>query len=292
MVASRTQIGIIAGGLILFGLGLTLYKSISLGLPLLPEKYQDVWTVESKISFYPTDGPAEVSLSLPENDNGWVILNENFASSGFGFTVATTEDSRAALWTKQTVSDFTTVYYKTQVYDQDAVRTPQNLSEELADLPRLSDTQRKAFDLFVKQLREKSTSDTGFVVLLLQEFASGNNQDVEFILSDLHESRVNAIRYLLTFAGIPSHLLRGIQLEDGRRRQVLSTLLEAFIDGQWVALNPADASVGMPGNFYLWKRGDDAVLTVLGGEKSSLEFALVKNSVPIRTVVSMEQRSE
>ncbi|MFT4873539.1 UUP1 family membrane protein [Congregibacter sp.] len=292
MVASRTQIGIIAGGLMIFGLGLTLYKSLSLGLPLLPEKYQDVWTVESKISFYPTDGPVEVTLSLPEDNNGWVILNENFASSGFGFTVANGDQKRDAQWTKQTVSDFTTVYYKTQVYDQDAARRPQGLSTNLSELPRLTDTQSKAFDLFVAQLQEKSSSQSTFVSLLLQEFAGGSNQDVQFILSDLHDSKVNVIRYLLTYAGIPSHPIRGIQLEDGRRRQVLSTLLEAFVDDEWRILNPADGSAGMPENFYLWKRGEDAVLTVLGGEKSSLEFALVKNSVPIRTVVSMEQRSE
>lgn len=276
----------------IFGLGLTLYKSLSLGLPLLPEKYQDVWTVESKISFYPTDGPVEVTLSLPEDNNGWVILNENFASSGFGFTVANGDQKRDAQWTKQTVSDFTTVYYKTQVYDQDAARRPQGLSTNLSELPRLTDTQSKAFDLFVAQLQEKSSSQSTFVSLLLQEFAGGSNQDVQFILSDLHDSKVNVIRYLLTYAGIPSHPIRGIQLEDGRRRQVLSTLLEAFVDDEWRILNPADGSAGMPENFYLWKRGEDAVLTVLGGEKSSLEFALVKNSVPIRTVVSMEQRSE
>ncbi|WOJ94108.1 inactive transglutaminase family protein [Congregibacter variabilis] len=292
MLASRTQIGIIAGGLMIFGLGLTLYKSISLGLPLVPEKYQDVWTIESKISFYPTEGPAEVSLSLPAKNNGWVTLNENFASSGFGFTVATTEQARDAQWTKQNVSDFTTVYYKAQVYNQDGGRTPQNLSTDLTDLPRLSETQSKAFELFVGQLREKSNNESTFVSLMLKEFASNTNQDVEFILSDLHESKVDAIRYLLTYAGIPSHFVRGIQLEDGRRRQVLSTLLEAYVDGKWLVLNPTDGTAGMPEDFYLWKRGEDAVLTVFGGEKSSLEFALVKNSVPIRTVVSMEQRSE
>lgn len=292
MVASKIQIGIIAGGLILFGIGLTMYKSVSLGLPLLPETYQDVWTIESKISFYPTGGPVSVNLSLPADNTGWVTLNENFASSGFGFTVAKEKDKSDAQWTKQTVEDFTTVYYKTQVYQQGKGRRPESLSKELPKLPRLNDTQRRAFDVFVSQLKEKSTDESSFVTLLLQEFAGGANQDVEFILSDLHESKVDTIRHLLTYADIPSHSIRGIQLEDGRRRQTLSALLEAFVDGNWLVLNPADGSAGMPDDFFLWSRGDEAVLTVLGGEKSVLDFALVKNSVPIRTVVSMEQRSE
>lgn len=292
MVASKIQIGIIAGGLMLFGIGMTLYKSISLGLPLVPETYQDVWTIESKISFYPTGGAVDVSLSLPEDDSGWVTLNENFASSGFGFTVVDEQRQRSAQWTKQTVANFTTVYYKTQVYQQGTGRRPASLSKDLPKLPRLSDTQRRAFEVFVNQLREKSTNESNFATLLLQEFVGGSNQDVEFILSDLHESRLNTIQHILTYAGIPSHSIRGIQLEDGRRRQTLSALLEVFVDEQWLVLNLADGSAGMPDDFFLWKRGDDAVLTVLGGEKSVLDFALVKNSVPIRTVVSMEQRSE
>ncbi|MFK7830218.1 MAG: inactive transglutaminase family protein [Congregibacter sp.] len=292
MLASRTQIGIIAGGLMIFGLGLTLYKSISLGLPLAPGQYQDVWTIESKLSFYPINEPAEVALRLPDDNNGWVTLNENFASSGFGFTVKEGDSSRAALWTKQSVPEFTTVYYKVQVYDQDGARIPQDQSMEKPALPRLTDAQLRAFELFVTQLREKSTDDGSFASLLLQEFSDSDNQDVEFILSDLHESRITAIRYLLSYAGIPSHPVRGIQLEDGRRRQTLSSLLEVYTDGEWAVFNPETGAPGMPDNFFVWTRADEAVLTVVGGENSSAEFALVKNSVPIRTVVSMEQRSE
>lgn len=292
MLASRVQIGIIAGGLIAFGLGLTLYKSLSLGLPLIPAQYQDVWTIESKVSFYPTEGPVEVSVGLPDAENGWVTLNENFASSGFGFTVEEKAGQREARWTKQSVTDFTTVYYKTQVYDQNNARNPQGRATDLPGLPRLSDTQRKAFDLFVLQLREKSSDERSFVGLLLREFASDANPDVEFILSDLHESKLNAVRYLLSHAGIPSHAIRGIQLEDGRRRQQLSALLEVFADGAWLVFDPQTGAQGMPEDFFLWTQSDDAVLTVVGGEKSVIEFALVKNSVPIRTVVSMEQRSE
>ena len=76
MVASKTQIGIIAGLLISFGLGLTLFKSITLGLPLIPQQYRDVWTIEAKASFSPTEDPVEVTLTLPEDHNGWMTLKD------------------------------------------------------------------------------------------------------------------------------------------------------------------------------------------------------------------------
>jgi hypothetical protein len=293
MVASRTQIGIIAGGLIAFGLGLTLYKSISLGLPLVPAQYQDVWTIESKISFEPGNDAVEVSLGLPEANNGWVTLNENFASSGFSFTVDTYGENRRAVWSKESVPDFTTVYYKAQVYEQQNFKLSEGEPDGLAESMRLTESQRRAFELFVQNLRGQAADDAGFVSLLLQSFVNGrDNQEVQFILNSVPEGRLAVITELLTIAELPVRTIKGIQLQDGRRRQTLSVLLEVYTDSGWMLFNPETAEAGIPEDFFIWERGEDAVLTVVGGQNSSLEFALVVNSVPIRTVVSMEQRSE
>jgi hypothetical protein len=292
MVGSRAKIGIIAGSLIIFGLGLTIYKSIALGLPLIPSQYQDVWTIEAKASFQPTEGPVDVSLTLPENHNGWVVLNENYSSSGFGFTVAEDDLGSHARWTKQTVQDRTSIYYKSQVYEDSSLLIPPGLSTKLPKMQKLAKDQEKAFVLFVSRLREKSTDDENFTSLLLQEFINGeDNQEIQFILRTAHQGKIDAIQQLLTFAGIPVHSVKGIQLEDGRRRQTLSVLLEVYNGDSWVIFNPTDATSGLPKDFFLWRRGDNSVLTVIGGENSSLDFALVKNSVPLRTVVSMEQKS-
>ena len=117
MMASRNQIAMIAGSLFLLGVGLALYKTISLGLPLLPGEYREVWTIESKISFIPReDKPVQVALHLPEALAGWVILEEHFASSGFGFTIVSEQGAREARWTRQSIDRPTTLYFKMQAY--------------------------------------------------------------------------------------------------------------------------------------------------------------------------------
>ena len=296
MVASRTRIAIIAGTLIIFGLGVTLYKSITLGLPLIPEQYRDVWTIESKVTFEPSQGPVEVTLTLPEDNNGWIVLNENFSSSGFGFTIVEDDLGSHAQWTRQDVKNPTTMYYKAQVYEQPGELAqpdmPTNV-KQLQKLQKLTSDQKQAFEFFVNGLREKSIDDESFVSLLLQAFLnSEENQEIQFILRSTHEGTINAIQQVLIFAGIPAHPVRGIQLEDGRRRQTLSVLLEVYNGSDWVIFNPADATSGLPEDFYIWRRGDNAVLTVIGGEKSRLEFALVDNKLPLRTIVSMEEKSK
>ena len=93
-------------------------------------------------------------------------------------------------------------------------------------------------------------------------------------------------------ANIPAYRIRGIQLQDGRRRQTLGAMLEVYADDRWLVFNPSDGLTGLPNDFYVWHLGDEAILSVAGGENSSLQFALVKNKVPLRTVVSMEQKSD
>ena|SRR5690625_523707 len=113
----RTQTYAIALGLMALGLGLTLYKALGLGFPLLPGESREVWTLESKVTFSPSSGPVDVRLTLPQTAGGWDILDEYFASSGFGFSVEN-GDERRARWTRRELDQPATLYYKAQVSRQ------------------------------------------------------------------------------------------------------------------------------------------------------------------------------
>ncbi len=293
MLASKTQIGIISGLLIACGVGLTLYKSFLLGLPLLPDQYQDVWTIESKINFSPIpDSPIDVSLTISEGYNGWITLNENFSSSGFGFSVRDEDGVRQAHWTRNSQTEPSTLYYKMQVYKAADYNLP-DLAPEIASPKLLPKEYSRAIKLYIQSLREKSTGAETFTRLLLLDFFAENiSPEAQFIVSGLHEDKLEVVLQILHRAGIPAHKLRGIALEDGRRRQTLSSMLEIHDGQRWVVFNPNNAATGLPNDFYIWNRGSDTILRVVGGEKSTLQFALVENSIPLRTVVSMEEKSE
>jgi len=293
MVASRTQISLIAGSLFLLGVGLTLYKAIVLGFPLLPGEYREVWTIESKINFRPTEGPVQVDLKLPESLAGWVILEEHFASSGFGFTVIEENGRRDARWTRQSLLDSTTLYYKMQAYRPTDTQL-EDLPPPEVDKPVLESDQMAAIVRLIGLLREQSSDTRSFVSLLVTEFnreTETQDRDAQFLLGTFDEPPQRVLLAVLAQAGIPAQEIRGIRLEDGRRRQTLSSLLE-FHDGDgWVIIDPDSARLGLPENFFVWQRGDEAILGVAGGRNSSLEFALVSNSLPAKTVTGMEQKA-
>tara|TARA_B110000503_G_scaffold138080_1_gene223543 strand:+ start:1173 stop:2699 length:1527 start_codon:yes stop_codon:yes gene_type:complete len=294
MIKSKVQVGLIAAGFIALGLGLTLYKAISLGLPLMPGEYREVWTVESKTSFTPTKGPVNVELRLPATLAGWVILEEHFVSSGFGFSIIEDgETSSKARWARHELERPTTLYYKMQIHRASDNNELPSMAFVKPQTPLLEPDQEAAMDRLVDRLKTQSSNTETFVLLLLQEFLRDSpDQDTVFLLDSYQEDAIMVLMDALAVADISAHQIRGIVLEDGRRRQQLSSLIEVYTDGRWRVFDPRTARAGLPKNFFIWQRSDDSILNVVGGRNSSLEFALVSNSLPAKAVVEMEQRSE
>ena len=295
------QVVLIAGLLISLGLGLTLYKAINLGFPLLPGEYSDVWTVETKANFRPSSNSVvEVELVLPKMLAGWTNLDEHFASSGFGFSIIDGQadtrlmaDSRRARWTRQSLDRPTTLYYKMQLYrSADSTQLP-DFPVFNPVQPRLKPDQQAAMERLVIKLAKKSSDQERFTSLLMQEFLRDSpDQDTLFLLDSYQEDALTVIMDVLAYRGIPAHQIRGIFLEDGRRRQTLSSMVEIYNGDGWAILDPSTGISGLPQNFFIWQRGEGTILNVVGGRNSSLEFALVSNSLPVKTVVGMGQRSE
>lgn len=291
MLATRTKIELFAGTLILLGVGLTLYRVFALGFPLLPGEYRDVWTIESKVSFKPAEGPVEVELKLPVDEAGWVILDEHFASSGFGFSVEERDGKRWARWTRQSLEQPTTLYYKIQAYRQRDEPLRQTSPRPPGQV-LLEPDQVTAIERLVAVLGERSAGPESFTVLLTQALGrESTDQDAKFLLSTWEEELHTVVLAVLAKASIPAREVRGIQLEDGRRRQTLAHLVEIYNGERWVVVDPLTGQLGLPQDFFVWQRRGQAVLNVIGGRDSSLEFALVSNSLPARTLVNMQHRS-
>jgi hypothetical protein len=291
LIGSSIKIGLSAGLLIILGLGLTLYKAIELDVPLVPGEFREVWTIESKATFLPTGGALDVRLKLPDGVAGWAVLEEHFASSGFGFSVLEEGEARHARWTRNELDRLTTLYYKIQAYRAQRAALPL-LEPEPVRKPLFEQDQLVALERLVVQLRERSSDVGSFVGLLIEEFRRElPDQDAQFLLGTYEEGTTRVMLDVLAWADIPVRTLRGIVLEDGRRRQTLSTLFEVYDGSEWLVFNPKTAERGLPKNFFIWQRGTEPVLSVSGGRDSSLEFALVSNSLPARTVVGMEQRA-
>jgi hypothetical protein len=292
-LSSTLKITLIALFMIVIGLGLTLYKNLALGFPLLPGVSEDVWTIESKISLKPVRGGAvEVVLALPEPDAGWVSLDDHFASSGFHFSVKEKNGHRHAHWTRETMERATTLFYKTQVYRMQDGGLTDRLVPKLVQ-PNLTSVNTDVMQKVVERLKKASSTPGEFATLLFEKVnLQQPDQDMSFLLSSYGGVHLDVIMDVLAYAKVPSQLIKGIFLEDGRRRQRIDSLVEIVDGDHWLVFNPKTGHEGLPDNFFIWQRGSESMLDVIGGRNSTLEFALVKNTLPLKSLLFMERQIE
>ena len=287
---SRLQINAIVILLVVSGLSVTLYKKVLLGFPLTPGQYQDIWTVESKITFTPSDKNQVVSLALPGGKAGWRIVDEHFTSSGFNLSIDNSGDVPRATWERTNINDKPTLYYKLQIFKN---------SDDLPELPASPRT--RSIDIeqsiatslqeVIKQAQKISTPGQGHLATLLVSQFNDSGIYNQLVANNKNLTRVDAIQLLLNLAEIPSQVVRGVQLEDGRRRQQLTTLLATYEQG-WSFLDPKTAIEGFPEDFFVWQVGNESLLDVLGGRNSDIEFAIVKNSLPLKSVLLRDELTD
>lgn len=99
---------------------------------------------------------------------------------------------------------------------------------------------------------------------------------------DGRDSRTRLLIDLLKMADIPVRMVRGLYLEDGRRRQPMLDMLEVYTDDGWLMFDPVTGVSGNPPNFFLWQRGGKSLLDVIGGTKSRVSFSMISQAVPAR----------
>ncbi|MFA5630708.1 MAG: inactive transglutaminase family protein [Porticoccaceae bacterium] len=275
------------------GLCLTAYKAHFLHFPLLPDEKRQVWSVEAKLTFNARGGPVKVDLALPEDQQQYRVLDEVFASAGYGFSIQE-ETLRRALWTRQEARGPQTLYYKlevTQHLDEQAnpVEPP-----EAPTPPVWTPVERVAALSLIESARRLSADDLSFAQQLLQMLTDQHMaQDAQLLFAASEDpSRAQLAIQLLAEAGIPARMIRGIYLENRLYNQRPEELIEVYGGERWVIFNPITATEGIPKNFYMWQRGGRSMLDVIGGYNSQVRFSVLSNDISAKAVALQELQSE
>ncbi len=296
----KAQVYAIALFLFVLGCGLTAYKSLELGFPLLPGEYRTVWTIEAKVQFDAEPGaPVKASLALPRVQRHMRVLDETFSSSGYGFGIESVDGQDRAVWSRREVSGTQHLFYKLSVYRRDGELVGDLPGEVSADIDRsrfdalLQLPVKVAMESLVAQARELSADSRGFAVQLLKLLNDPNNRDATLIFGYYpNASRSQVALDLFTAAQLPAHLVRGLYLEDDRQALEPQELVEVRVDGRWLVLNPATAEAGVPKNFFMWQRGGPSLFEVTGGSNSRVTFSTISNRVSSRTVALQQGAKE
>jgi uncharacterized protein with transglutaminase domain len=271
------------------GIGLILYKHLALGFPLLPDDKTFVWTIEAKIDFLAQGDPAIVTFTLPPKAPYLTFMEEDFASPDYGFSELASPTGRRAQWSKRIATGTQTTYYRLTLYENDWVAdTPPSDSPLAPKQPEFDEVFRTAAMTLLDQVRAKSANSEIFARELIKTLNSAApSQNQRLLLNDHadNEYKTNLIVNLLALEGISARVVRGLYLEDGRRRQSLTNFVEVHDGNQWLLFDQDSGISGKPENFLMWQRGGQSLLDVVGGTNSRVSFSIIRNVQSTRNLV-------
>lgn len=276
--------------ILLTGIGLILYKHLVLGFPLMPDDKKIVWTIEAKIDFQAQGEPVTVSFVLPPKEPHLAFMEEDFASQdNYGFSELTTEHERRAQWSKRIAQGPQTNFYRLSFYENDKiVEIPPTDRPQEPKKPELDEVFMTASKTLLEQVRARSANPEIFTRELIQTLNSASpNQNQRLLLDDnaTEDYKTDLILDLLALEGISARVVRGLFLEDERRRQSLTNFVEIHDGDQWILFNQDTGQSGTPENFLIWQRGGQSLLDVIGGKNSQVSFSIIKNTHSTRNLV-------
>ncbi len=268
--------------LALSGIVIAVLRHMTMGTPFLPGQAQSVWLVEARVDFDATGGPVTANFSLPDAQlPGFELFDEQAASPGYGFAILTDNGNRRAEWTKRDAQGEQSLYYSAKLVESDqdgGSIAGDSITTEKHDA-NWEEAQELAAREVLDRAREKSSSPESMTRELIKLLNSPASQNTALLRADTTE-QAQLLMQLLHREDIATRSVMGLYLEDARRRQTLTPMVEIYTGEKWLLVNPQTGEVGVPPNLLLWHRGGVSVLDVTGGAESRVQFSMIRQTVP------------
>jgi hypothetical protein len=258
------------------GIGTAAFRHESYRIPLLPGQQQTVWQVEARIEYTALGQGTQIFLTLPPDQSGFRLVEETGAAPGFGFDVTEQDAQRRAHWTKRQATGLQTLFYKVALVQDAAHHVDPDPPGPVAT-PHWDEPYRTAAFQVIDSLLPITADARSMAVQLI---AVMNRDPVDQNMSLLRDRFDDSelLARLLNSAGIAARPVQVLELEDGRRRQNLSDYLQVWHGDSWDLYRPSSGRISDMRDLLLWQTATPAVLEVLGGTNSRVNFSMISQA--------------
>lgn len=261
--------------LTLTGSGLFYFKWQVMGFPVQAHRDAETWTVEARVAFHrATMGPVKATLLLPTAPPGYVVLDEQFISRGYGLTTDDDADARRATWAVRRARGEQALYYRATVFRGQAEEVP-NVSTEFPPVPRLEEPHATALEELVSKVRQESADIATFAAAAMR-VVHGSESTVRLFLGNSPEpvAQADLAIKILHSARIPARVIQALRLGEDRRDVSLEFWIMVHNGTEWLFFDPRDGSRGLPANLLVWSWSAAPVLDVDGARGQTLSFSM------------------
>ncbi|SDJ77720.1 inactive transglutaminase family protein [Billgrantia gudaonensis] len=281
---SRLSFYLIIALLVIAGAALTVHRHVQFEVPWTPGEQRQVWEIQAEVNFVADGGPAKVNMALPTSQQGFRILTEHTASPGYGLTFLEERGGRRAEWTTREAEGDQQLYYSVQ-----ALESPSSRHADVEPPAESNDiVWESPYDTAASQVIERAWSRSAdaysFARQLISDFTDEREgENARLLLTQF--DRTPLLVRLLNQADVRARQVSGLMLEDGRRRQRLTSWIQVFDDNEWALFDPRTGEQGKPDNLLLWESVGQAVLEVEGGNNSRVDFSMISRNQPAASAV-------
>jgi uncharacterized protein with transglutaminase domain len=278
------QLYIVAAVLLSVSVSFFLYKAFILGLPLHPDQRVEHWEIQARITFEAKGGPVKVSVFAPRNEGFFTIIDQSFASEGYGVTTGSKDGNPVSIFSVSKAAGPQAVYYRFVVNRSKSAIHGDPIVEAATAESHFKGAKLAAAKGLLKAIVRESSDDDTLVRLLLKRLTvemHDENAHALLGIASTTRSRLLVARQILALAGVSSRLVTGVQLVKSQRNARLAHWLEVFTKGKWQAFAPQTGTNELPANFFPWWRGDKKGLVSLrGGGNIKRNLSVVATSAP------------
>ncbi|WP_371186860.1 inactive transglutaminase family protein [Thalassotalea maritima] len=272
-MASRTPFIVLVALLIIAGITSIYHRHAKMGVPLTPGEQIDIWQIEATVEFRANNNPVTAKLTLP-NDPNYELVDEFTASPAYGVNLVRDADIPHVTWSKREVTGEQLLYYQAS-YKNAITPKPIPAPSQLPELAPIAEPLQRCYRALLDEAYSKS-GDNESLVSQVRLLLKSDNQNMAMLRSQFSKSEI--FERLMIMANIPAKLVRGLVLEDGRRKQSLIPLIQSYYDDSWhlIDLETDTSDDDLP--ILVWLQGAPSLLDVVGGRNSQVRFSISRST--------------
>ncbi len=287
----QTQLWLVVGSLITAALALFAFKTISLGFPVTPDVDADSWTIEAKLTFTGRDQPVRVNLAIPDDQSEFAVSDELFIASGFGTELLGEEAGRSVQFERRSQSGRAVLFYRARLISVDAdlrrdtEETPRAVSDYRRSIRRRAIEENAtplllALDDVLSEALEKSADEDSFIIQLARISDEADNERIRTIVDGGPpeiSAKADRLVFLLNAAGTPARLVQGLHLNTETSQTEIESWIEYWIDNNWIAADPSDATPLAKGRFVPLAYNRSSIIEGEGARNLRLSWSTSRN---------------
>lgn len=287
-MVSRGVFYIVTAILFVVGLLLMIYQHLTFEVPFFPGSQRQVWNVEAKIEFEPTNSASKVDFALPAIQPGFTQLQQTTASVGFGTTYVQRNNESYVEWTKRNPLGAQTLYYRaTFLRDNEAIGSSMTVPEISQNVE--AEPYATAMGEIADAAHKRSADPFSFTVQVLNEL--DRQKEISQLLLSKYD-KATLLVHILDLAQIPSRVVSVLDLEDGRRNRLLTTRVAVFEGTHYEIFDPNTGVSGIRENQLIWTNHSGSLLDIQGGTNGRVSFSIIEKDMPVVKAGLLKAESE